>query len=107
MQTGWGITLEHTVQAMSDAKAGRIAGEMAHQAARLDISDHERDGFRTLAAATPAIRQHGIDDFFATRDSGSSTPPIVASGEGFLPAPQTARSPSEAPKDADDSASAP
>jgi hypothetical protein len=49
---------------LMERKDGRIRGEMAHQAAREDLGEVEREAFRTLAAATPAVRTQGIDTFY-------------------------------------------
>jgi hypothetical protein len=43
-----------------ERNSGQIRGEMAHQAARSDLSDDERDAFRTLAAASVEVRSDGI-----------------------------------------------
>jgi hypothetical protein len=51
------------VMSLMESKGGQIRGQMAHQAARGDLTDSERDAFRTLAAASPEVRTHGIGDF--------------------------------------------
>jgi hypothetical protein len=89
------------VMDLMDSRGGEIRGRMAHHAARGDLSDSEREAFRTLAAATPAIRAQGIEAFLggaptdqpAGRDGGggSSTAPGADAGpmESGAPAPPT------------------
>jgi hypothetical protein len=50
------------VMDLMDAKGGQIRGQMAHQAARGDLTDPEREAFRSLAAASPESRARGIGD---------------------------------------------
>jgi hypothetical protein len=50
---------------LMERKDGQVRGEMAHQAARGDLNDVEREAFRTLAAATPDVRAQGIENFLA------------------------------------------
>ena len=84
----------HDVTSLMERNGGQIRGQMAHQAARADLSDSERDAFRTLAAAGPEVRSQGVGDFLgagadkrpagptppngasAPTSSGSATPPI-------------------------------
>ncbi len=48
---------------LMNSHGGQIRGQMAHQAARGELEASEREAFRTLAAASPEIRSHGINDF--------------------------------------------
>jgi hypothetical protein len=70
------------VMRLMDAKGGQIRGQMAHQAARGDLSDPEREAFRTLAAATPEVRARGIGDFIGvgTGEPSPTSPPINGAG---------------------------
>ena len=74
---------------LMERKDGQIRGEMTHQAARGDLNDIERDAFRTLAAATPAVRAQGIANFLArppadqparSTPGGESSPRVSAVG---------------------------
>jgi hypothetical protein len=68
------------VVGLMDTKGGQIRGQMAHQAARGDLSDQERDAFRTLAAATPEVRAQGISDFLDGGADERPAAPSVANG---------------------------
>jgi hypothetical protein len=68
------------VMGLMDAKGGQIRGQMAHQAARGDLSDQERDAFRALAAATPEVRAQGISDFIGGGADERPAAPSVANG---------------------------
>jgi len=88
------------VLSLMESKGGQIRGQMAHQAARGDLTDTERDAFRTLAAAGPEVRTQGIGDFLGAgaderpagpappygartpTGEGSATPPISRAGDG-------------------------
>ena len=74
---------------LMERKDGQIRGQMAHQAARGDLNDIEREAFRTLAAATPAVRAQGIENFLArppddqparSTPGGESSPRVSAVG---------------------------
>jgi hypothetical protein len=54
---------QRAVVGLMASKGGQIRGQMAHQAARGDLSEQEREAFRTLAAATPEVRAEGISEF--------------------------------------------
>jgi len=83
----------HAVMSLMESKGGQIRGQMAHQAARGDLTDTERGAFRTLAAASPEVRTHGIGDFGgsgAGKDSAGPTPPNGATaltGDGSATPP--------------------
>jgi hypothetical protein len=66
------------VLALMEAKGGQIRGQMAYQAARGDVSEADRDAFRTLAAASPEVRAQGIGDFI---DGGPIEPPASPDGQ--------------------------
>jgi hypothetical protein len=68
------------VMGLMASKGGQIRGQMAHQAARADISDTERDAFRALAAATPEVRAQGISDFITGGGGDQPAAPSAASG---------------------------
>src|SRR4051812_23892756 len=65
------------VIALMEGKGGQIRGQMAHQAARTDLSSDHREAFRTLAAANPEIRSQGIRDFL---DAGPIAPSAPSDG---------------------------
>jgi hypothetical protein len=87
------------VVGLMESKGGQIRGQMAHQAARGDVTESERDAFRTLAAAGPEVRAQGIGDFLGAGErpagpspsngattptgDGSATPPIPTSQPGY------------------------
>ena len=81
----------HGVINLMERNGGQIRGQMAHQAARSDLTDSERDAFRALAAASPDVRTQGIGDFVgaSSEERRASTPPNGAgrsAGDGS-PAP--------------------
>ena len=68
------VNAQRAVMNLMDANGGQIRGQMAHQAARGDLSDREREAFRTLAAATPEVRAEGMSDFVSGADERPAAP---------------------------------
>jgi hypothetical protein len=75
------------------SKGGQIRGQMAHQAARGDLSEQEREAFRTLAAATPEVRAEGVSEFMgggaderiaapSAGDGATARGSVAAGGDG-------------------------
>ena len=84
------------VMSLMESNGGQIRGQMAHQAARGDLTDTERDAFRTLAAASPEVRTQGIGDFDG---AGANEHPAVPTPPDGAPAPawqRQRRAPDEA-----------
>ena len=59
---------------LMNSHGGQIRGQMAHQAARGELEASEREAFRTLAAASPEVRSHGISAFA----DGRGAEPVAA-----------------------------
>ena len=68
------------------ARVWTAPAEMAHQAARSELSDEHREAFRTLAAASPADRKEGAAAYAAAVEP----PPEAISGTLTRP-PRTRR----------------
>src|SRR4051794_313670 len=60
---------------LMESRGGQIRGEMAHQAARAELDDREREAFRTLAGARPEIRAQGVIDAVNSGDVRAGAPP--------------------------------
>ncbi|MEA2312705.1 MAG: hypothetical protein QOE28_2673 [Solirubrobacteraceae bacterium] len=63
------------VGALIEARGGQIRGQMAHQAARGELGEGEREAFRTLAAASPAVRTQGLAAYAAGPAEPNPAPP--------------------------------
>jgi hypothetical protein len=62
------------VVGLMERHGGQIRGQMAHQAARGELEDAEREAFRALAGASPEARAHGIGDFLAATGEPIAAP---------------------------------
>jgi hypothetical protein len=83
---------------LMESRGGQIREEMAHQAARAELDDRQRDAFRTLAGARPEIRAQGISDYMG--DSGSEQVAAPSTGTAATERradPRSAEDPVEAP----------
>src|SRR4051794_29447906 len=85
------------VIALMDAKGGQIRGQMTHQAARGDLTDGQREAFRTLAAARPETRAQGIREFLDAQPIAPSTPAGQGETSSATPGPATTGRPAAAP----------